>query len=324
MTSVSHSRIKTARRCWKKHDYRYNQRIQRKAKAATLLRGSILHEMIDAMVEKKDPFKVTKKYAEKYRQMFREEREEFGDNFIEDIDRIFQAYQRTYKSDPLKYEQSEEESRVQLTKGIEFIYIIDKIAVDPEGRRWLMDHKSHKSIPNADARFSDIQLVLYVWAWNKEHPDRPIDGIIWDYIRTKAPTVPEQLKNGQLSQAKSIATDYYTYMAELSRLRLDPKPYAAFLSELKKRGSSEFFERVKLPSPPKVVIESVVADAKETARVIVDYGEDFTARNMTKDCCWDCDYFKLCQAELRGLDADFVRKTHYEVRDAEDKTKAEA
>lgn len=321
MTSVSHSRIKTARRCWKKHDYRYNQRLQSKKKSAPLLRGTIIHEMIDATTEGKDPFKVTKKYAKKHRQLFREEREEYGDTFIEDIDRIFQAYQRTYEKDPLKYEQSEEESRVEIAKGIEFIYVIDKIAIDPEGRRWLMDHKSHKNIPNADARFSDIQLVLYVWAWNKEHPKRPIDGVIWDYIRTKPPTIPEVLKSGQLSQAKSITTDYHTYMAEISRLRLDPKPYAGFLSELKKRGTSEFFERVKLPSPPKVVIQSVVDDTRETAHQIVEYGAELTARNMTKDCCWDCDYFKLCQAELRGLDADFVRKTHFEERQADDKEK---
>lgn len=324
MSSVSHSRIKTARRCWKKHDYRYNQRLQPKAKSSPLLRGSIIHEMIDAMVSKKDPFAITKTYAAKYKTMFREQREEYGDTFIADIDRIFQAYQRMYGKDTLKYEATEEESRVKLMENVEFIYIIDKIAIDPEGRRWLMDHKTHKNIPDESARFSDLQLVLYVWAWNKDHPKRPIDGIIWDYIRTKPPTIPDQLKAGGLSQAKNIVTDYHTYMSEISRLRLDPKPYQGFLADLKKRGSSDFFERVRLPTPSKEMIRGVVTDVKETAEQIVVYGNSLKARNLTKDCCWDCDYFKLCHAELRGLDADFVRKTHFEERDADDKVKIEA
>lgn len=322
--SVSHSRIKTARRCWKKHDYRYNQRLATKAKAAPLLRGTIIHEMIDAFVDRKDPFAVSKEYAVKYKQMFREQREEYGDDFMGDIDRIFKNYQRTYKDDKLKYERSEEEFRVELPNGSELIYIIDKIAIDPEGRRWIMDHKVPKNIPDEDARFSDIQLVLYYWAENKRKPKRPIDGVLWDYIRAKAPTIPEQLKNGGLSQAKSQVTDYYTYTAELSRLRIDPKPYQGFLAELKKRGSADFFQRIRLPTPDKSMVKSVVADAAETAEQIEVHGTELFARNLTRDCRWDCEFFKLCHAEMRGLDADFVRKTHFEVRDAKVSEKVEA
>lgn len=324
MVSVSHSRIKTFRRCFKKHDYRYNQRLSVKAKPAPLLKGTIIHEMIDAMVERKDPFKVSKEYASKYKQLFREQREEYGDDFIPDIDRIFQAYQRTYADDKLKYERSEEEFRVPLVKKqIELIYVVDKIAIDPEGRRWLMDHKTCKSIPEEKDRFSDIQLVLYYWAENQRNSKANLDGVLWDYIRSKPPTVPEQLKNGGLSQAKSIATDYHTYAAELSRLRIDPKPYAAFLSELKKRGTGDFFQRIRLPTPDKIMVRSVVEDARESAVQIADHGTELKARNLTKNCSWDCEFYKLCHAELRGLDADFVRKTHYEVRDAKVTEKVE-
>ncbi len=321
--SVSHSRIKIARRCWKKHEYRYIQRLAPKAKAPPLLRGTIIHEMIDAHVDGKDPFKVSKGYAVKYKQMFREQREDYGDDFMPDIDRIFDNYKRTYAKDTLKYERSEEEFRVELPNGSDLVYVIDKIAIDPEGRRWIMDHKVPKNIPDEDARFSDIQLVLYYWAENKRRPKHPIDGVIWDYIRAKAPTIPEQLKNGGLSQAKSIATDYQTYMAELSRLRLDPTPYRGFLADLKRRGSKDFFERIRLPTPSKEMVKSVVADAAETADQIEIHGTEFKARNLTKDCRWDCEFFKLCHAELRGLDADFVRKTHFEVRDAKPSEKVE-
>jgi len=324
MISVSHSRIKTFRRCFKKHDYRYNQRLAVKAKPAPLLKGTIIHEMIDAMVDHKDPFNVTVKYAKQYKQLFREQREEYGDDFISEIERIFEAYKRTYKDDKLKYERSEEEFRVVLVKKkIELIYIIDKIAIDPEGRRWLMDHKTCKSIPEEKDRFSDIQLVLYYWAENQRKPKADLDGVLWDYIRSKPPTIPDQLKNGGLSQAKSIATDYHTYLAEISRLRLDPKPYQGFLVDLKRRGTTDFFQRIRLPTPSPEMVKSVVDDARETAILIDEYGLNLKARNLTKNCSWDCEFYKLCHAELRGLDADFVRKTHFEVRDENRKEKVE-
>lgn len=325
--TVSHSRIRTARRCWKRHDYRYNQRLQRKRKAAPLLRGTLLHEMIDRFVtnrtakKKLDPYEVTRKAAKEYRQLFREQREEYGETFIEDIDRIFAGYERTYANDKLIYVESEKEKRIEILPGVEFIYIIDKIVKDENGLRWIMDHKSHKNIPNEDARFSDLQLVFYVWAESEQ--GAPVDGLIWDYLRTKAPTIPEQLKNGGLSQAKSIATDYHTYYGELRRLGLDPKPYMSFLEELKARGSKDFFQRVKLPTPSKEMIKSVVRDAKETTRQIITMGPDLKARNMTKDCSWDCDFYQLCHAEVRGLDADFVKKTQYEEREPDDRAKSE-
>lgn len=321
--TVSHSRIKTARRCWKRHDYRYNERLQRKAKAAPLLRGTILHEMLDAYAEntkkrknQRDPYDITKRYAKEYRQMFRELREEYGDTFIQDIDRIFAGYLRTYAKDPLKYELSEVENRIEIIEGVEFIYVIDKIATDAEGRRWLMDHKTAKNIPNEEARFSDIQLVFYVWAWNEQHEeDEQIDGIIWDYVRTKPPTIPEVLKSGQLSQAKSIATDYYTYYTTLTNLGLDARLYYNFLEELKSRGTSDFYQRIRLPTPSKAVVKSVVRDARETTEQIMEFGATLKARTLTKECAWDCDFYQLCHAELRGLDSEFVRKTQYEVRD---------
>jgi hypothetical protein len=322
--TVSHSRLKTFRRCFKKHDFKYNQGLRKKRKAAPLWRGSLIHEMIDARVfnlinphskTKKDPYAVTRKAAKEFRQLLREEVEEYGETFIEDIDRVFRGYERTYADEKLVYVESEVERRIELLNGVEFIYIIDKIAED-KNRRWLMDHKTAKSIPGEEGRFSDLQLVFYTWA--EAERGEPVDGIIWDYIRTKAPSIPEQLKNGGLSQAKNQSTDYHTYYGELRRLGLDERPYREFLEKLKKRGSSDFFQRISLPTPSKDVIKSVVRDARETTRQIMEDGEKLKARNMTRDCSWDCEFYQLCHAEMRGLDAEFVKKTKYEVRNGEE------
>jgi hypothetical protein len=321
---VSHSRIRTARRCWKKHDYKYNEGLRAKKKAAPLLRGTILHEMIDARVNKQNPYLVTEKYAKKYKALFREEREMYGETFIEDINRIFQGYERAYPDDKkLKVLHSEKEIEVELDDDIVLVAILDKIVHDGQ-RIWLMEHKSHRSIPDEEKRFSDIQTVIYVWAWNltewAHSNGEEIDGVMWDYLRTKPPTIPEPLKKGGLSIAQNQDTDYYTYVmaAKQNGVNLNDPHYKEYVANLKKRGSMDFFQRFTLPAPPKPLIKSVVRDLRETANQIKDFGADLKARNLTKDCSWECEFYKLCHAELRGHDVDFVKKTQYEVRDGEE------
>src|ERR1051326_7855342 len=282
---MSQSRIKTTRRCWKKHDYKHNQRLEKKKPTATLFRGTILHEMIEARTKGDDPFAVTRKYAKEYRKLFREEREMYGETFIEDIDRVFQGYLRATAKDKLKYEYIEEPGEAELPNGIVFSFKVDKIATDGQ-RRWLMDHKSCKNIPGEEARFSDLQLVLYYWAWNKLHPDEPVDGIIWDYLRTKPPTVPEPLVKGGLSIAKNMDTDYYTYVmaAQQHNIDITQPHYRECVANLKQRGSIDFFQRISLPAPSKVLVKSVVEDAANTAWFIKAHGEETDTRTLTKDC----------------------------------------
>lgn len=318
---ISQSQIKTMRRCQKKHDYKHNQRLSKKMKAAPLFRGTILHEMIQAKCTGKNPYAVSQEYAAKYRKLFREQREEYGETFMEDIDRIFAGWDRATVGDGLKYEFIEERGSTELESGTELAFIVDAIAVDKNKRRWLIDRKTHKAIPEDKARASDIQLVLYFWAWNRENPKKKLDGIMWDYLRTKPPTIPEVLKNGQLTQRANIDTDFYTYAAEVTRLQLDPKLYRETLERLRGRGSMDFFERVTLPSPSAELIKSIVDDADETASFIESFGEEAKTRNLTRNCSFDCEFYNLCQAELRGLDSDFVRKTDYEEKDPNERYK---
>lgn len=316
---TTQSRIKTARKCWRRHWFKYVEKIARKLRAAPLFRGSILHEMSDARIDKKDPFKtVLTEYEKKYHGVVRANPEEYGLTFFEDIRRIFDGYERAYETEPLKYLYKEKIGKVEMPNGIELSYTVDAIVKDKNDRRWLLERKSHKNIPDDRSRFSDIQTVLYFWAWNTEHPKEQVDGIIWDYVRTKPPAIPETLKAGGLTQRKDIDTDWYTYVTELRRLGLDPRPYKETLDRLKARGSSSFFQRISLPSPTAPVVKSIVADAAETALEIKQRGDSNKTRNLSRECSW-CEFFDLCHAELRGLDADFIRKTKYEERDPDER-----
>lgn len=320
MPSVSFSRAKLWRRCHKAHDYRYNQRLQRKRRAVPLVRGTILGEMLDARaftamgLKKKDPYKILAKYNKIHAKLFMEEREKYGD-LPNDMRRLFEGYERKYANEGLTYLGVEDFVALDLVKDIRFIGYIDKRVKDEQGRAFLMDHKSHKYIPDEDQRFADLQKTFYVWAWNEINSTQKVTGFMWDYIRTKAPTIPEQLKSGELTQRANIDTDYWTYLGEIKRLKLDPIPYKDTLARLKKQAD-KIYIRVPMPNPPKALITNVLADLKQTAvEIHTSKNKD---RNMTPMCPSTCEFFQICRAEVSGLDHDFVRKTEYEEREPSD------
>lgn len=315
MLELSWSRARTWRRCHKLHDYKYNQRLQRKARKAPLFKGSILHEMLDARATKQDPYAVLEKYAKEYKKLFLEQREEYGD-LIDDLRRIFDAYIREYAAEKVVYTASELFIATDLGHDLRFIGYIDKIP-EYQGRLWVMDHKTGRSIPDEDSRFSDLQLVFYNWAHNRERPSTKTSGVIWDYLRTKPPTIPEQLKDGGLSQRSNIDTDYHTYLAEIKRLELDPADYSKILVPLKAQVSP-FFKRVVLPSPPEVMVNQVIEELVVTGREIQHLGECSTTRTMTRECK-SCEMYSICHTELRGQDSDFVRKAEYQIKEPSDR-----
>lgn len=325
---VSFSEVNSYRRCPKAWEYRYKQRIKRKFKGVRLLRGEILHEMLNAYASYKidgddytgpDAWDVLESYNETYSSYFEEEKELHGD-IIGDCGKIFEGYLRKYRKDPLIYEASELEIRVDLRQlgigaiQVEFVGVIDKVARDPQDRRWLIDHKFLKTIPTADDRFSELQLLLYVWLYGMANPKEQLDGVCWDYARAKAPTEPEVLKSGELSKRKNLDCDAYTYLKVLRRHRLDEKKYVDMLEHLQGKEDT-FFERVFLPKPNTDMIIEVVDDFLQTTAEIQAKREDGRcARSMSSFNCNTCEFRTLCEAEVRGLDADFVLKSEYEPR----------
>lgn len=313
MPEIGYSMVKSYRRCPRQYEFRYKMNLVHVKPAPPLLRGTILHAMLDLRSLKKttkSPMTVLTEYQEKFEGLFREEREVYGEDFIGEIKRIFKGYERTYKNENIEYLASEEFIATDLPGSIRYTGHLDKRLIK-DSRMWVMDHKTHKTFPTEEQRFQDYQILLYVWAYNREHKDK-VDGIIWDYLRTKAPIIPEQLKNGQLSQRANMDTDYYTYLRTIVKLGLDVTPYQDYLMELKKRSHEKFYKRILLPRPGDKMIDQVVKDFIETATEIVS--RKYFPRTMTRECSF-CEYYRLCVAELRGLDAKFIRKTEFRIEE---------
>jgi hypothetical protein len=313
MPITGFSMVKSYRRCPKQYDYKYRQHLQKVAPPPPLIRGTIIHEMLDARAipGSLGSKGVIAKYETKYGTLFKEQQEEYGEDFLKNIERVYQGYLREWDDSDLEYLSSEEFISTPLVDNILFQGHLDK-RVFKDGRMWVMDHKTHKNIPTEEQRFNDYQQLMYVWAYNREHPRDKIDGIIWDYIRTKPPSIPERLVKGGLSQAKNIDTDVYTYTKELVKNKIDPKHYKPFLDELAKRSKHKFYQRIYLPAPTKAMTEQVVEDFTQTSQIM--HGLGIYPRSPSRECSW-CEYYRICVAELRGLDAKFIRNTEYKVEE---------
>lgn len=311
---VHQSGLKTFRRCHRCWYYKYIEELEKVKKGSALLRGTCCHAMIEAKANGLDPWIPYEEFIAKNKNIFIEEEEIYGN--IEDmICNIMEGYFRHYKEDNLKPIKikgkfAEHKFSIDLNDDVTLEGVIDMVAEDEQGRIWLVDHKTHKNIPSGDIAYSNMQSALYAFAMRECEEFPNPDGVCWNYIRWKDQTKPELLKNGTMSK-KKIDTTWRVYERALKENGLDPQDYLD-VKEVLENKENEFYVRQYLPLND-TIIKNVHQDAVTTANQIIEYKdkpkEEFD-RNLTRDCSW-CEFYPLCQAELRGLDSDFMRKVEY-------------
>lgn len=312
---VSHSKLRVFKRCHKQYNYRYVQKLRKKIKNKNLYMGSIVHEALEAHFLNQDVQAIYDEYQKEYNKLFEEERVEL-EGIVELSEKVVNNYIEHYKDDPLEVLEVEKLINVELCEGVILEGKVDLIASDKKGRVFIQEHKTCKSLPDEATRMSDVQTVIYNWALQKE--GYKIHGVIWDYLRKKAPVVPEPLKKGGLSKNMSIDTTYSTYLQAIKDNGYDPKDYSDILERLKNKANT-FFDRVKLPFN-QALVNTVVEDAITTSKIIQHLGTTLQDRNLTRDCSW-CDYYNLCQTELRGIDSDYLKKKEFTVSERKDGNK---
>lgn len=303
---VHQSGIKTWRRCHKLYDYKYNQELEKVVKGAPLQRGTLVHAMIEAKANGEDPWDVFDVWCKEHIE---------DQDLIEQTSAIMEGYFNYYKNDNLtpvaiggKF--AEHKLAVPLVEDIEFEGIIDMVSKDEQSRVWLMDHKTHKNLPSDDFAAINMQALAYVWLMREAEVEYKPHGICWNYIRWKEPQKPKVLKSGLLSRS-SIDTTWPIYRRAIIENGEDPADYKDMEEKLINQ-TGEFFTRKYMPineSALKIVME----DMKQSALDIRDNSKKLKDRNLTRDCSW-CEFYPLCQAELRGLDTEMMRKTDYKKR----------
>lgn len=309
----SYSRLKLWGFCNQAHFFRYVEKIEPMVTARPLKFGSHLHALLAADKGAEPVEAVLERVDKEYQAMFVEEREFYG-NLPEDLRTVFGGYKKFWEVEDLYYVYHLVEAElgpVPLTKYTSLTIRPDRVAQDiRNGKEFLFETKTGKSIPSEDYRLWDMQTFLYIWGMRELGHN--IDGIIWDHVRSKVPTIPQALKKGGLSQAKNIDTTYDVYYKAILDNGLNPDDYEEFLKSLVGK-ENKFYRRVKLPVKENMLLP-VVEGARRTSLEIYHLGKCTPVKNISRNTCGMCSFRPICEAELLDLDVDYVKETQFRPR----------
>lgn len=306
---LSNSKVTTWRRCHREYHYKYHEHLRPKKKGVALRRGSIIHECIEAYDSGRSWRKPYQEFAKQfYKETFREEIVEIGD-IPRMVEELMENYQALYEDDGLTYLGSEVHFELPLMQGVVIEGYLDALVQDEHGATWPKETKTYKKNPDYDFLMLNTQSALYMWAVMEMGYIPP--GTLWDIVRAKEPSRPQILKSGEISK-KGIDSTPYTVKKALMEMGKDPKDYPDLLAKV---SYEDYFRRYKVRMN-RTVINGIMEDFRSTAREILKSGHRLCDRNLGKGCAW-CDYKPLCQAEIMGLDTEYIRKKQFEVVEKE-------
>lgn len=308
---VSQSKVGVWRKCHAAFYYRYDLKLRKKRKERPLVFGDIVHQMIEVDANGGDPFKRLEEIEKSQGKMFRSMEEEYG-ALIEDVEDIMTDYWGFWDHE-LEYlefnkKRSEFTFEVEVDKDILLIGKIDNLGRTKK-LKWLVEHKTGKSVPNEDHRWKSIQSAIYIRV--AEMIGIKVDGTLWDFIRSKPPGRPKILKKGDLStrEVDTLPSRITRFYEEQERDQRGDE-YRNLIKRAE-ANRTNYFQRIFTPTKKKVV-DLLFDDFIVSAREIADRKPNIRDRNIGRHCDW-CTFESICRAELRGADVDFVIKSDYVV-----------
>ncbi len=306
---LSNSKVTTWRKCHMAYYYKYGLKLRPKKKGIALRRGSIIHECIEAYDSGRSWRKPYRNFAKQfYEETFKEEIVEMGD-IPRMVEELMENYQALYENDGLIYLGNELHFELPLMPGVVIEGYLDALVEDEKGAIWPKETKTYKRNPDYDFLLLNTQSALYTWAVT-EMGYSP-KGTLWDIIRAKEPGRPQFLKDGKVSK-RGIDSTPYTVKKALREMGQNPDDYEDLLAKV---SYEDYFRRYPVRVNP-TVVKGIMDDFKSTAREIMKFGGKLRDRNLGKGCAW-CDYKPLCQADLMGLDTEFIQKKQFEVVEKE-------
>lgn len=335
---TTHSMLKAFGRCPNQARYKYAERLKPKyvnEGDKPLRRGTWFHALLEEHYAGRSWQERHRELCRDFSLLFDEEKDHLGDLPAEML-ALMRSYLWHYgadKSDPLHgWEVKGTELTMECawpdSKDGKDVYRcrLDMMMHDPLWGLLIGDHKTHKTLPNTGFRLLDAASALYIWcAWENGYD---VQGFLWNYIRTKAPTEPKLVYVGKKNEglSKSVTdTDYPTMVRAIKKYGLDPAPYRDRLRFLKSQRweagavqTSGFFRRDVLEKDEDM-IRRVVAAAMLTRDRMHAYdwkAVDAIERVPDRFCGSMCrSYVDLCQTELYGGDGKRLRRQLYKIGD---------
>lgn len=324
--NISQSKVKLWRQCRRAYHWKFVMMLQKKIRKRPFMFGGIVHDIIEAEAEGLDWNEVLDKIELDNKKLFKKEIAMYG-NIIEDIRFIMTDYFDYWDGHPsqikaIKHDgrRSEHEFRIELDDGLWFTGRIDMVG-KAKGLRWVVEHKTFSRMPSEDERWRNVQGSVYFRAL-EVMGFKPFDGVLWDYVSSKPPSVPGELTaTGRVSQKKidSVPSKVKWWLKENGHKRKD---FAKLIESTEANLSNRFirvFTPVKRP-----VVDQVWEDFVDTAKEIQECHGRKKDQNIGRHCGW-CDYQALCKAEVTGsdvewiIDRDFVKEDDSHKRDEMDR-----
>lgn len=329
LIELSNSKAKRWASCQRAYKYKYEDKLKPKKHAVALRKGSWVHKVLEDYDSGKDWVATIKELRDtEYNKLFEEEKAELG-NLPVDVYRMMRGYFQTYKEiDQFHEVISVEQDFMIRLEGTKIVLTgkIDKITRDKRtGKIWVWEHKTMKSAPPTENfRMTDTQTGMYTWVAEMMAPylnykKADVGGIIFDYIKTKPPTIPDKLKDGSTSRRK-IDCDWYTYEAVVKAHGNDPADYEDMKVKL---SDNTFFIRHHM-AKSKVMVRSILQNMVNTGHQIQALSPLHVVANLGWSCDRPrCDYRELCMADLMGHDTASMIKILFEKREEDNEIREE-
>lgn len=328
---ITHSAIKTFRRCPRQYWYKYILRLKPVMVGVPLRRGIWMHELLEAHHKGEDWRLKHVELCAKYDELLDEEKDYYGD-LPDDCYTLMRAYVYYYANDPWETQETEFTINAELPmKSALVVYRgrVDTLFTDMFGL-WIGDHKTHLRLPGLSFRILDAQSALYVWAALESGLE--VEGFKWNYLRTVGPSKPRVVKAGDRLYKKLGDTDYHTFgvtvkqflkTGELKRMTPEIRDMLARLKAEQyvpgEPQNSPFFRRDPLEKDDGM-LNQVVSEVVHTVARIRNYPfhrPEIIERVVDRSCEY-CPFTDLCTTELMGGNTKYLLKNRFKVGDPMD------
>lgn len=334
MLSFSLSAMQTWQRCEQRYYYSYVRKLRPIQRAIAPERGIVLHAYLAEYYQglKNDAPPLAAHQAGLATIMLREremkaaaatafysgledEAREYLDlvpSCISIADRYFRA-RGEQDADEYDVEFVEQDLSFKLSPGIVSRSIIDLVLVSRDtGLRWLVEHKSTRSVPDSTVRLRDLQTLLYAHVLGRVGVH--IDGVLWNYLRTKEPDHPHQNKDGKFSRAVSIDTTWEIYRKAVLDAGQPEDAYIDVKARLEGKELLVFFPRFErvIVADQDIMLEDYVREAlrMRQSRLRWQRGKERPIRTIQRDCTY-CEFYRCCEAAITGGDEEDVIRVKF-------------
>lgn len=188
---------------------------------------------------------------------------------------------------------------------------IDAIMADLEtGQVWCVDYKFRRTLASDDDERFNLQNAVYMMACRQMGID--VAGTMTWQRYSSPSAVPKFNKDGSVSRSK-IRCTWTRYRRFLEEAGLDPADYSEMEDKL---ADVEMYKATKEIRSDEM-IDQVWIYVVEAAAMDIDSHRQIGGVEIPSIDPWTCrlcSFQSLCQAELRGYDADYIRETEYTLR----------